>query len=496
MKKQLFLLIATALTLLAACHKEVVDVRDFGKITIDSISPGTGPSGMYIIVYGNNFSYQPSEVTAHINNTKVQVIEIAPRRMMIYIPEGAASGKLHFTFNRQNPTNEQFNYAGQMDTVADGPGYIINESIIPAPIIEQIVPGQGRAGDTITINGYNFSEGNCKVLFGTDEGIITQSTPTQLKVKIPKTTPGTVALIIQQGTHTVTAGNFVVEETPAGVKEIYWAASNGTVNSIGKAVIDEFGNAAIQELYGTADGISNSSLGVKADVANGFVYWVDNNTIYRGSTDGTAPMTLIYTDPGPLIADIDLDRNGKLYLTGWSSTLAGHHAIKKINADGTGPVEELYQLPGEPSPVGMKVDVATGKIYWAEMNTNQVMEGSINGQAAQPARVLFDATDGLAAVTNIAVSLTDGHIYMADAGVNLIYSGALDGSGSLTALPIPGTDLSGPLDLEIDPVNHFVYWQFTHDTNGAIMRYKTDGTGSAQRVVNNIKNGFFFDLVL
>ncbi len=55
MKKQIFLLIATVLILLAGCRKNVADVRDFGKIKIDSISPGSGPSGMHIIVYGNNF---------------------------------------------------------------------------------------------------------------------------------------------------------------------------------------------------------------------------------------------------------------------------------------------------------------------------------------------------------------------------------------------------------------------------------------------------------
>jgi hypothetical protein len=496
MKKQLFLLIATALTLLAACHKEVADVRDFGKITIDSISPGTGPSGVYVIVYGNNFSYQPSEATVHINNTKAQVIQMSPRRMMLYIPEGAASGKLHFTFNRKNPTNDEHNYAAQMDTMADGPSYIINESIIPAPIIEQVAPGQGRAGDTITIKGYNFSAGNCKVLFGTDEGAITQSTPTQLKVKIPKTTPGTVSLIIQQGTHTITAGNFVVEETPAGVKDIYFNASDGIEGHIYKAVVDEFGNATIQELYGPADGVAYTIFGVKADVVNGFVYWVDNNTIYRGSTDGTAPVTLVYTDPtGNFIVDMDLDENGRLYFTGWSSTMSGHHSIKRIKGDGTGPVEELYQLPADPMVGGLKVNVTTGKLYWTEYMTASVFEGSMEGQLAQPAKLLFDGADGLASPANIALAPASGHIYVIDNGNGAIYQGALDGTGTLQKLPVPNTDIIGSGDIEIDPVNHFVYWITADFENSTIMRAKTDGT-SIQKVVNNLKYASNLDIVL
>lgn len=179
MKKHISLLIATGLILLTACRKNVADVRDFGKVVIDSISPGSGPSGMHIIVYGNNFSYLQSEVKARINNLDAQVIQVSPTRMMLYIPKGAVTGKLHFTFDRRNPTNDQFNYSGQLDTVANGPDFIINESLIPALIIEQVVPTEGKAGDIITINGFNFSEGNCKVLFGSEEAIITEITTTQ-----------------------------------------------------------------------------------------------------------------------------------------------------------------------------------------------------------------------------------------------------------------------------------------------------------------------------
>jgi hypothetical protein len=496
MKKQIFLLIATALTLLAACHKEVVDVRDFGKITIDSISPGTGPSGIYIMVYGNNFSYHPGEATAHINNTKVQIVQMSPRRMMLYIPEGTTSGKLRFTFSRQNPINDHYNYTGQMDSVADGPSYTINESIIPAPIIEQIIPGQGKAGDTITIKGYNFEEGNCKVLFGTDEGLITQSTPTQLKVKIPKTTPGTVSLIIKQGTHTVPAGNFIVEETPAGVKDIYFNASDGSEGHIYKAVVDEFGNATVQELYGPADGVAFTMFGLKADAANGFIYWADNNVIYRGSTDGTAPMALVYTDPaGNFIADMDLDKNGRLYFTSWSSTQPGHHSIKRIKGDGTGPVEELYQLPGDPMAGGFKLDAAAGKLYWAEYITVSVFEGSIDGQSVQPAKVLFDGSDGLASPANLALDPANGHIYVIDNGNGAIYKGALDGTGTLEKLPIPNTDIIGSGDIEIDPVNHFVYWITSYFDKSTVMRSKTDGT-SVQKVVDNLKYASNLDIVL
>ncbi len=495
MKKHISLLIATGLILLTACRKNVADVRDFGKVAIDSISPGSGPSGMHIIVYGNNFSYLQSEVKARINNLDAQVIQVSPTRMMLYIPKGAVTGKLHFTFDRRNPTNDQFNYSGQLDTAANGPDFVIDESLIPALIIEQIVPTEGKAGDIITINGFNFSEGNCKVLFGSEEAIITEITTTQVKVRVPKVTPGTVSLLIQQGGHAVAAGDFIIQETPAGVKEIYWVGTDGSTGSVSKAVIDEFGNATIQELYGAADGVANTGFGMKADVENGFVYWIDNNNIYRGTTDGTGPIMLIYTDPGPLIADMDIDKNGRLYISSWSSMLAGHHSIKRFNGDGTGEIEELYQLQGEPMAGGLKVHVATGKLYWTEYMSLSVFEGSIDGHSVQPAKLLFDASDGIASPSNIAIDAAAGHIYIMDNGNGVIHNGALDGSGSLEKLPVPNTDILGASDIEIDPVNHFLYWHLYDYVNGAVMRCKTDGTG-VQRVVNNIKNGAFLDLVL
>ncbi len=141
------------------------------------------------------------------------MVQVSPGRMMLYIPEGAVTGKLHFTFDRRNPANEQFDYSGQIDTAADGPELIIDESLLPAIIIEQITPIQERAGDVITIKGFNFSDGNCKLFFGTEEAIITEITNHTSKGKSSQDHPGTVSLIIQQGKHIVTAGSFMIQET-------------------------------------------------------------------------------------------------------------------------------------------------------------------------------------------------------------------------------------------------------------------------------------------
>lgn len=495
MKRNTILILLGMLYCCMACRKEELDIRDFGKVIIDSISPGKGPAGMHIIVYGRNFSYATGDATVRINQLDVPVVEMSPRRMVVFIPAGATTGALQFTFNRVNPNDEKFNYSGQLDTVATGPQLLINGSLVAMPIINEVVPPNGKAGDVIRIKGYNFSSaGNCTVKFGAEAGEIVNIGSNEIQVKVPVVTPGKVLLTISQGEYIVEAGDFLVDETPKGVKEIYWAAASNPPGSIAKATFDAFGNAVVEELYGAADGVGAVYSGIVVDVAHGWIYWAEAEKIYKGATDGQAPIQLIYTDPFA-INDIAIDKTGKLYITTASFSLPGHHAIKKIEVDGSGTAKELYQLPAEAFPFGLKVDEAGGKIYWTEMMTTRLMAGSIEGETAQPATVLFDAADGFAAPAGIAIDPAAGRIYIVDLGNGGIYAGALDGSGTLQALPlINGVDIQSAADIEIDIANQYLYYPFTDYTNGSIMRCKTDGTG-VQKVIPGVNNVNFIDMI-
>jgi hypothetical protein len=146
-------------------------------------------------------------------------------------------------------------------------------------------------------------------------------------------------------------------------------------------------------------------------------------------------------------------------------------------------------------PVGLKIDEAGGKIYWTEQMFMATYEGSIDGQATQAPKMLFDANDGVSSPTNLALDGTD--IYILDGGNSSCYTGARDGSGTLQKLPIPAEFMMGVGDLEIDAANQYMYW-IVYDFNvgyGTLIRCKTDGTG-LQRVIEKVPEAYHLAIVL
>lgn len=492
MKKIIYILLGAITFLAGSCKREIIDVRDFGRIEIDSISPVGGPSGSYTTVYGKNLSYVAADVKVTINQAEAQVIESSLTRMVVYIPQGATTGTLHINFNRKNPTNEQFDYSNQVQSYAESPVFTVNESQLPMPFLKSVSPRNGKAGDRILIKGYNFSAaGNCRVLFGNSTAETVSITPTELLVKVPTVvTPEKVALHVQQGNYVINADSFQLEETPEGIREAYFA--NWGSAQIVKAVFDDMGNPVMQVLYDASDGLTSPNYGVQVDAANKFIYWLDGSAVMKGSTDGSmAPVTL-YTDP-VFLTGISLDvAAGKLYLAAWSSSVSGSHSIKRINTDGSGTMEEVYQLPNEPMPITVLVHPASGKLYWIDGLANQIMEGNTNGQAA---RVLFDASDGFSVVGNFAISPSASRIFIVDNGNTAIYSGALDGSGTLTRLPLSNTELgNSPSDIVADDASQVIYWISPDYEDGRILRCKPDGS-DFQRITGGLKNIDYFDLV-
>ena len=458
-------------------------------MTISSISPAAGPAGTYVVVRGHNFTHLVQDAKVRINNGEVRIVTMSPDSMLIQIPEDAVTGQLEFSFNRTNPTGGH-SYSGQVDSAAIGPVYTVDASVIPLPMLMEVLPPRGRPGAEITINGYNFTEGQCKVLFGEKEGTVTAITSTSVTVKVPASEPGMVPLVIQQGAYTVQAGNFEIEEVPKGVKEIFWS----TYGKIYKAVMDENGNPVITIVYDESDNAGIYANGLKVDQKNGRLYWLDFSKVYYGSTDGTAPPTLVYTAPETsMLIDIAFDSQDRLYVTVGDLSFSGKNHILRVNIDGTG-AEEIYKV-GEMFPMGLKIDEARGKIYWADQMFMGVYEGSMNGQAEQEPEMLFDGSDGMGAPSNIALDGT--HIYIMDGGNNKIWVGARDGSGTLREVKTPENSMMGCADLEIDPGSQYLYWvKYDFEVPASTMyRCKTDGTG-AQRIIENMAEAYHLDIIL
>jgi hypothetical protein len=92
-------------------------------------------------------------------------------------------------------------------------------------------------------------------------------------------------------------------------------------------------------------------------VTNGKIYWADNvfGFIQRANLDGSGKQILLRGLPGPLGIDLDVAA-GKIY---WADA----SGIRRANLDGSG-VQTL--IAGLPDPSGIVLDVADGKMYWTD----------------------------------------------------------------------------------------------------------------------------------
>ena len=500
-----------ALVLALACQKDhSLDVRDFGKVTIDSISPPQSASDAYIKVYGKNFPYQKSEIWVTLNNTLLTVVEVNKDYILLYIPAGATSGELRFEFDRtDHPSN--YDYSGQLDNVVTMP-YTIDESLKTAPVIQSYTPAKGYPGVAVTLTGYNISTnaGAVKVNFGVAEGTLVSVNSTTIVVNVPNVAAGIVPLTVVQGNHTVAAGDFEILETPPVLLAVYFSSEGNKVmkgsfsNHAAPVVATLFDNSADGE-----DGVSGISTPANNASQDDFIYWGYqgiNATIMRreyfikkGATDKSQPLSNVFPAAGVTgnyVRDMDV-RNGIVYFTRVSGPNSNSNYIVSTPITG-GTLTELYELPNDPEVMGLKgsADNTNTGLWWVEQKTKKVIRGSSTSAATV---TLFDASDGLLFPKNVALDEAHGKIYVLDIDASnnpRILSGNLDGSGTLSALPVPAASFGSYLyDLEIDTKNGYLYW-ITPGTDASFMRCNTDGT-NVQAILQHLKSpGGYFDILL
>ncbi len=499
------------LALALACKKEhSQDVRNFGKVTIDSISPPKSASDAYIKVYGKNFPYQKSEIWVTLNNTLLTVVDVNKDTILLYIPAGATSGDMRFVFDRKDqPSN--YDYSGLLDSVITVP-YTIDESLKAAPVIQSYTPANGYAGVTVTLTGQNISTtaGAVKVKFGAVEGTLVSVNSTTIVVTVPNATAGIVPLTVVQGNNTVTAGNFEILETPPVLLAVYFSSEG---NKLMKGSFSNHAAPVVTTLYDNSadgeDGISGISTPANNASQDDFIYWAYqgiNPTIMRreyflkkGATDKSQPLMNVYPAAGVTgnyIRDMDV-RNGVAYFIRVAGPNSNSNYIVSSPVTG-GPHTDLYELPNDPEVWGLKgsADNTNTGLWWVEHKTKKVVRGNSTGAATV---TLFDAGDGLISPNNIALDEVHGKIYVLDVDATnkpRILAGNLDGSGTLSVLPVPAASFGSYLyDLEVDPKNGYLYW-ITPGTDASFMRCNTDGT-NVQTILQHLNSpGGWFDILL
>src|SRR5262249_44837787 len=100
--------------------------------------------------------------------------------------------------------------------------------------------------------------------------------------------------------------------------------------------------------------------------------------------------------------------------------------ISRANLDGTD-VEVLWNGDTASTPVGIALDLATGKMYWSDSGEDLIRRANLDGTDEE---VVVDAA-AFATGSNIYGVTLDapaGRLYWADLGTKAIYRSNLDGS--------------------------------------------------------------------
>ena len=185
-------------------------------------------------------------------------------------------------------------------------------------------------------------------------------------------------------------------------------------------------------------------------LSGGAVYWTDKNdaTIWRGDMDGSGPkeMLLDWTDgliePRGLGLDVAA---GKMY---WADagTYTGNGGIRRANLDGTF-VENLVN--GLPFVSDLELDVAAGKMYWAETAGSSIRCANLDGSST------VDLFPGETAPYYLELDIPAGMMYWGEDFDTRIYRGRMDGTELIEEVV---TGLNHVRDIGLDLANDMIYF--------------------------------------
>jgi sugar lactone lactonase YvrE len=115
----------------------------------------------------------------------------------------------------------------------------------------------------------------------------------------------------------------------------------------------------------------------------------------------------------------------------------------------------ITHIPGG-TPVGMAIDLAGGKIYWAQFSGNKIGVANLDGSGDHS---LPTGAASVSAPEGVALDFSTRRIYWANSGNSTISFANMDGTGVGGNVAIIGTaTLSSPRGLAVDPDNKKLYW--------------------------------------
>jgi hypothetical protein len=215
-----------------AVTKPKSEVRDptpvAAKPTIENISPTSGKAGDSVSITGVNYSTVATENEVKFNGVAATVKSATATRLIVTAPQTGTTGAVTLKIKNSDLTT--------------GPTFTY---VLP-PVVTSLSPTSGKVGDTISINGNNFSTNTAAYVVqfnspnGPVNGTVLSASATQVKVIVPQTAKtGVLNVIINAAANLVTP-EFTVTVPPvntgdwqdlgftATTRENTMSVSNGT----------------------------------------------------------------------------------------------------------------------------------------------------------------------------------------------------------------------------------------------------------------------------
>jgi len=182
----------------------------------------------------------------------------------------------------------------------------------------------------------------------------------------------------------------------------------------------------------SAEGTTTTTVDITVKAASPDIYFSDYGVdlIEKLSLDGSGTVTTfldVAGQSGPGIAYDDV--HGKIYFTDFTTTDEGK--VWRVNLDGTG-LEPL--VTGLVEPYGIALDVAGGKMYWADEtdadNIGHISRANLDGTERED---LVSLDNG--GFRGIALDLENRKMYYSAQYAKNIYIADMDGSNATVLIP-------------------------------------------------------------
>jgi YD repeat-containing protein len=278
------------------------------QVSVVSFTPGSGPVGTQVRIFGTGFSSTIAQDTVTFNGTTATISSATATQLVVTVPSGATTGTIGVTAPGGSATSAA----------------TFTVTSVAAPTISSFTPSIGVAGTSVSVTGTNFdtTASNDRVKVNATLAAVSSVTSTSLGTTIPSlAASGPITIATPLGT-AVSATDLFVAPSPYGTSDVSYtsrlamgASQTVTISTANRIGLVTFAGTAGQRFSlvassGTFGGAGGCNLHVSVLKPNTSVLSPAACMGTTGFIDGTTlPVTGTYTmllEPGSTTGSVTL----------------------------------------------------------------------------------------------------------------------------------------------------------------------------------------------